>query len=91
MPQVVPVGDCRADVKSVAKYTDDGEVAVLTQNGRPRWAMVDYDEWNAVAREQERMVARFILETEQREASGELRVLSADEWRARRAQRNAGR
>ena len=37
------------------------------------------------------MIARSILETEQREASGELRVLSADEWRERRAQRNAGR
>lgn len=91
MPQVVPVSDSRADVKSVAQYTDNGEVVVLTQNGRPRWAMVDYDEWNAAAREQKRMVARSILETEQREASGELRVLSADEWRARRAQRNAGR
>lgn len=91
MPQVVPVSDFRADVKSVAQYTDNGEVVVLTQNGRPRWAMIDYDEWNAAAREQERMVARSILETEQREASGELRVLSADEWRERRAQRNAGR
>lgn len=91
MPQVVPVSDFRADVKSVAQYTDNGEVVVLTQNGRPRWAMIDYDEWNAAAREQERMVARSILETEQREASGELRVLSADEWRERRAQRNTGR
>lgn len=91
MPQVVPVSDFRADVKSVAQYTDNGEVVVLTQNGRPRWAMVDYDEWNAAAREQERIIARSILETERREASGELRVLSADEWRERRAQRNAGR
>lgn len=91
MPQVVPVSDFRADVKSVSKYTDDGEVVVLTQNGRPRWAMVDYDEWNAAAREQERMVARSILETEAREADGELRVLTADEWRTRRSQLRAGR
>lgn len=87
MPQIVPVSDFRADVKSVVQYTDAGEVVVLTQNGRPRWAMVDYDEWNASAREQERMIARPILETEAREAKGELPALSADEWRARRAQR----
>lgn len=91
MPQIVPVSDFRADVKNVAKYTDCGEVVVLTQNGRPRWAMVDYDEWNASAREQERMIARSILETEAREAAGELHALSADEWRARRAQRRAER
>ncbi len=91
MPQIVPVSDFRADVKSVAKYTDCGEVVVLTQNGRPRWAMVDYDEWNASAREQERMIARSILETEAREAAGELSVLSADEWRARRARWRAER
>ena len=59
------------------------EVVVLTQNGRPRWAMVDYEEWNVVACEQERMDARSILETEAREAAGDLHVLSADEWRAR--------
>ena len=91
MPQIVPVSDFRADVKSVAQYTDDGEEVVLTQSGRPRWAMVDYDEWNAASREQERMVARSILETEAREAVGELRTLSADEWRERRAQRRADR
>lgn len=82
MPQIVPVSDFRADVKSVSKYTDRGEVVVLTQNGRPRWAMVDYDEWNASAHEQECMIARLILETEAREAAGELSVLSADEWLA---------
>lgn len=51
MPQIVPVSDFRADVKSVSKYTDRGKVVVLTQNGRPRWAMVDYDERNASAHE----------------------------------------
>lgn len=91
MPQIVPVSDFRADVKSVAKYTDCGEVVVLTQNGRPRWAMVDYDEWNALACEQERMIARSILETESREVTGELHILSADEWRARRERRHPGR
>lgn len=91
MPRIVPVSDFRADVRSVSKYTDDGEVVVLTQNGRPRWAMVDYDEWNAAASEQERMAARSILETEAREAAGELRTLSADEWRERRARRQADR
>ena len=82
MPQIVPVGDFRADVKSVTRYTDSGEVVVLTQNGRPRWAMVDYNEWNAAACERERMIARSILEKEARESSGELQVLTADEWRA---------
>ena len=91
MPQIVPVSDFRADVKSVAQYTDSGEVVVLTQNSRPRWAMVDYSEWNAAACERERMIARSILETEAREASGELQVLTADEWRARRAQRRTER
>ena len=91
MPQVVPVSDFRADVKSVSKYTDGGEVVVLTQNGRPRWAMIDYDEWNAAARERERAFARSILETEAREAAGELHVLTAGEWRARRARGGAGR
>ena len=91
MPQIVPVSDFRADVKSVSRYTDDGEVVVLTQNGRPRWAMIDYEEWNAAARERERMLARSILETEAREAAGDLCVLSADEWRAHRAQRRAER
>ena len=91
MPQIVPVGDFRADVKSVTRYTDSGEVVVLTQNGRPRWAMVDYNEWNAAACERERMIARSILEAEAREASGELQVLTADEWRARRAQRRTER
>lgn len=85
MPQIVPVSDFRADISSVSRHTDQGEVVVLTQNGRPRWAMIDYEEWNAAAREQERMAARMIRETEQREAAGELRVLSSDEWRARRA------
>ncbi|WP_239463080.1 hypothetical protein [Collinsella intestinalis] len=53
--------------------------------------MVDYNEWNAAACERERMIARSILETEAREASGELQVLTADEWRARRAQRRTER
>lgn len=41
MPQIVPVSDFRADVKIVSKYTDRGEVVVLTQNGRPggRWSI----------------------------------------------------
>lgn len=91
MPQIVPVSDFRADVKSVTRYTDSGEVVVLTQNGRPRWAMIDYSEWNAAACERKRMIARSILETEACEASGELQVLTADEWRARRAQRRTER
>lgn len=87
MPQIVPVSDFRADVKSVSQHTDRGEVVVLTQNGRPRWAMVDFDEWNAAAREQERSIARSILETERRETEGGLRTLSCEEWRERRASR----
>lgn len=84
MPQIVPVSDFRADVKSVSRYTDRGEVVVLTQNGRARWAMIDFDEWNAAASEQEQRIAREIAATEAREARGELRVLSSEEFLARR-------
>ncbi len=89
MPQVVPVSDFRSDISSVSRYTDAGEVVVLTQNGRPRWAMVDYDEWNTAARAQERAYARAIMETEAREQSGELTYLSADEFKAHRSARLA--
>lgn len=91
MPQIVPVSDFRADITSVSRYTDQGEVVVLTQNGRPKWAMVDYDEWNEAARVQERSVARAIVETEAREARGELVILSEQEHRTRREARKAAR
>lgn len=91
MPQIVPVSDFRSDINSVAQYTDAGEVVVLTQNGRPRWAMVDYDEWNAAARAQERAFARAVCHTEERERSGELELLSAEEFKRRRAERRARR
>ena len=87
MPQVVPVSDFRSDITSVSKYADEGEVVVLTQNGRPRWAMVDYDEWNASARVQERAYARALLQTEELERAGGLELLSADEFKARRRER----
>lgn len=89
MPQVVPVSDFRSDITSVSKYTDKGEVVVLTQNGRPRWAMVDYDEWNASARVQERAYARALLQTEEAERTGGLELLSADDFKARRRERLA--
>ena len=89
MPQIVPVSDFRANIKSVSRFTDAGEVVILTQNGRPRWAMVDYDTWNA-ARVQERSFSKAILETEQRESAGTLKLLSSDEARAvLRARRQA--
>ena len=90
MPQIVPVSDFRANIKSVSRFTDAGEVVILTQNGRPRWAMVDYDTWNAMARVQERSFSKAILETEQRERAGTLKLLSSDEARAvLRARRQA--
>lgn len=89
MPQVVPVSDFRSDITSVSKYTDEGEVVVLTQNGRPRWAMVDYDEWNAAARAQERAYARALLQTEERERAGTLGLLDADEFKVSRRERLA--
>ena len=82
MPQIVTVSDFRANIKSVSRFTDAGEVVILTQNGRPRWAMVDYDTWNATARVQERSFSKAILETEQRESAGTLKLLSSDEARA---------
>lgn len=91
MPQVVPVSDFRADVKSVSRYTDAGEVVVLTQNGRPRWAMVDYAEWNAASRARERSFALAIRETEAREARGNLEVLSAAELKEQIATRRSRR
>ncbi len=78
MPQIVPVSDFRADVTSVSRYTDEGEVVVLTQNGRPRWAMVDYAEWNAAAAAQERSYARALLEAERMEADGTVSYIDAD-------------
>ena len=81
MPRIVPVRDFRADVKSVSTYTDRGEVVVLTQNGRPKWAMVDYEEWNAAASMQERAFKRAIMDTEAREQAGELTEVDAEEAR----------
>lgn len=82
MPRIVPVSDFRTDIKSVSQFTDEGEVVVLTQNGRPKWAMVDYDTWNAAASAQERSFSQAIQETEQSEATGNLTLLSAKEARA---------
>ena len=82
MPRIVPVSDFRADIKSVSQFTDEGEVVVLTQNGRPKWAMVDYDTWNAAASAQERSFSQAIRETERREATGNITLLSAKEARA---------
>lgn len=82
MPRIVPVSGFRADIKSVSQFTDKGEVVVLTQNGRPKWAMVDYDTWNAAASAQERSFSQAIRETERREATGNLTLLSAKEARA---------
>ena len=82
MPRIVPVSDFRADIKSVSQFTDEGEVVVLTQNGRPKWAMVDYDTWNAAASAQERSFSQASRETEQSEATGNLTLLSAKEARA---------
>ena len=82
MPRIVPVSAFRADIKSVSQFTDEGEVVVLTQNGRPKWAMVDYDTWNAAASAQERSFSQAIRETERREATGNLTLLSAKEARA---------
>jgi prevent-host-death family protein len=81
MPRIVPVSDFRADIKSVSQFTDEGEVVVLTQNGRPKWAMVDYDTWNAAASAQERSFSQAIRETERRESTGNLTLLSAKEAR----------
>ena len=91
MPQIVPVSDFRADITSVSRYTDEGEVVVLTQNGRPRWAMIDYAEWNAAARARERAFARAIIETEEREARGEVKYLSSEEFERRLEERRAAR
>ena len=78
MPQIVPVSDFRSDVTSVSRYTDEGEVVVLTQNGRPRWAMVDYSEWNEAARAQERSYARALLEAERLEDAGAVSYMDAE-------------
>ena len=82
MPRIVPVSDFRADIKSVPHFTDEGEVVILTQNGRPKWAMFDYDTWNAATSAQERSFSQAIRETEQRETAGSLTLLSAKEARA---------
>lgn len=83
MPQVVPVSDFRADIQSVSQHTDQGEIVILTQNGRPRWAMIDYEEWNASARAQERAYARALRESEKREQTGNLTRMSSKEFRER--------
>lgn len=81
VPQIVPVSDFRANIKSVSTYTDQGEVVILTQNGRPRWAMVDYDEWNAAARASEIAYARQLRATEEKERRGELSEHSGEDVR----------
>lgn len=82
MPQIVPVSDFRSNIKTVSDYTDRGEVVILTQNGRPKWAMVDYDEWNAAARESEMAFAQQLRETEERERTGELSEYDGQEVRS---------
>lgn len=91
MPRIVPVSDFRADIKSVSAYTDRGEIVILTQNGHPKWAMIDYDEWNAVAEEQERSLLGEIRRTEEKERLGELGEVSADAARAYLAKKRADR
>lgn len=91
MPQIVPVSDFRANVKSVSRYTDCGEVVVLTQNGKPKWAMIDYEEWNAAASMQERAFKQAILETEEREKDGQMIELDAAEARRRLMAHRASR
>lgn len=95
MPAIIPVSDFRADIESVGRKTDAGEVVILTQNGRPRWAMVDYDEWNEASLQRELSFARSIRETERRELSGEMGTVEFDEVlagiEARRAARAAAR
>jgi prevent-host-death family protein len=83
MPRIVPVSDFRADVRTVADHTDRGEVVIITQNGRPRRALIDCDEWNASAQAQERACAKALQETEGRELSGELGRLDEAEFRSR--------
>jgi len=87
MPQVVPVSDFRSNVQSVSRYTDNGEVVVLTQHGRPKWAMIDYDEWNAAAAMQERTFAAELKKTEAAESDGSLRHLSTEEFEKRQEER----
>ena len=91
MPQIVPVSDFRADIRSVSEYTDQGDVVILTQNGRPKWAMIDYEEWNAAAQEQERSFARAIRQAEVLEQAGELQTLTSRDARERMLARKAAR
>ncbi len=86
MPQIVPVSDFRSDIKSVSQFTDSGEVVILTQNGRPKWAMVDYEVWNAANRIQEMEIARALKETEERQMRGEAEWLTLDEMKERLAE-----
>lgn len=89
MPQIVPVSDFRSDIKSVSQFTDAGEVVILTQNGRPKWAMVDYEVWNAANRVQEMEMARALKETEERQKRGEVEWLTSEEFKERLANRRA--
>lgn len=91
MPHIVPVSSFRANIKSVSTYTDRGEVVVLTQNGHPKWAMIDYDEWNAAAQEQERSFAKGIRQTEEKELRGELGEVSGADAREYLSQRRTVR
>lgn len=91
MPQFVPVSDFRSDIRTVSRNTDEGEVVVFTQNGRPCWAMVDYDEWNAAASVQERSVARALAGAEELERAGKLDYVSEDEYERRRQERKDAR
>lgn len=87
MPQIVPVSDFRSDIKSVSQFTDEGEVVILTQNGRPKWAMVDYEVWNAAARVQEQEIARALREVEELEERGELTWYTEEEFKEKRLKR----
>lgn len=87
MPEIVPVSAFRADIESVGKLTDAGEIVILTQNGKPRWTMVDYDEWNASSKLQEKSFAQSLHETEEKELRGELAYLDEGDFKKRQAAR----
>lgn len=91
MPQVIPISDFRSNIESVATITDTGEVAILTQNGRPRWALVDYNEWNQAAQAQERAFAREIALTEEKERAGELSYIPSSQFEKEITSRRATR
>lgn len=93
MPAIVPVGDFRIDIESAGRRADAGEVVILTQNGRPRWAAVDCGEWSEESPQRKPSFAMAIREAESRELSGEMVAVELDEVlagiEARRAARGA--